>query len=481
MEIPGPLLDSLHHVQGFDEQSFLEAHRKPPPVSIRLNPAKVQDEENFLANFGLPLQQALPGSTHEKTTSAGMPGSSSGITSTSRVPWCPSAFYLNERPVFTLDPVLHAGAYYVQEASSMFLHYLLNQLCADEKDLRILDLCAAPGGKTTLISSLPQVKLVVANEIIRTRVSILYENVVKWGNPNIMICQNDPSRFKQLAGYFDIMVVDAPCSGSGLFRKDKDALNEWSTANVQHCAERQKRILADALPALKEGGLLVYSTCSYSKEEDEDIMDWLMSNADLESVHLPMPDEWGIIQSMSATGAIGYRFFPGKLEGEGFFICAFRLKNGREGIFYGDEKPGFLAKNEGLLLKEWIDPAKSLEYLKVNNDIYILPENILQDYMVLKQYINIRKAGVHAGSLAHGRFIPEHELVMSSLLNQVSPRVQVNHEQALQYLRKQAFSAGNGEKGWFVVDYNGFPLGLIKHLGNRINNYYPAAWRILMS
>ena len=241
MEIPIALLNSLHDVKGFDESLFLQAHRELPPVSIRINKGKVHDEEGFIRTSGIPVSKP--------------------------VLWCPSAFYLSERPKFTLDPALHAGAYYVQEASSMFLHYLFNELAKEEKDLSVLDLCAAPGGKTTLLSSMPQVRLVVANEIIRARVSILYENLVKWGDPKIMICNSDPAQFRETGGYFDVLLVDAPCSGSGLFRKDPEAISEWSAENVKHCAERQKRILADALPALKEGGLLLYSTCSYSKEE----------------------------------------------------------------------------------------------------------------------------------------------------------------------------------------------------------------------
>ncbi len=454
-EIPGALLDALHGVRGFDEDLFLRAHHDVPPVSVRLNGGKITDELSFIKKSGMPVREP--------------------------VPWCRSGYYLSERPKFTLDPSLHAGAYYVQEASSMFIHHMVNELTSDEKGLAVLDLCAAPGGKSTLLSALPQVRLVVANEIIRQRVSILYENVVKWGDPRIMISNSDPSQCRQLGGYFDLMLVDAPCSGSGLFRKDAEAISEWSMENVKHCAERQKRILADALPALKEGGILIYSTCSYSSEENEEIMDWLMQHAQLESLAVNVEDEWGIITTQSSTGATGYRFFPGRVEGEGFFTAAFRVLESSSSSNLQEIKPVLLSKSEMASLSGWIKTEDPLVYLRAENDVYIIPESIYPDYLVLSKLLNVRKAGIHGGSLAHGKFLPEHELALSFLLSPGAAQLEVNLEQALAYLRKSPFELKSGEKGWFVLRYNGLALGLIKHLGNRINNYYPAAWRILMS
>jgi len=455
VEIPLALLESLHGVQGFNESGFLQAHHYVPPVSIRFNMGKVSHADEFIKTSGMPVRQP--------------------------VPWCPSGYYLSERPKFTLDPSFHCGAYYVQEASSMFLHHLVNELTGGEKDLSVLDLCAAPGGKTTLLSSLPQVRLVVANEIIRTRVSILYENLVKWGDPKIMISNSDPAQCRQLGGYFDMMLVDAPCSGSGLFRKDPEAISEWSVDNVKHCAERQKRILADALPALKEGGLLIYSTCSYSREENEDMMDWLMQLAGLQSLEVAVPESWGIVRTLSASGAVGYRFFPGRVEGEGFFTAAFRLLDHHASGDVAEQKPVLMSKYEISLLDGWVNDRSSIVYLKAENDVYIMPESIFGDYIRLRKMLNIRKAGIHAGSMAHGKFIPEHELAQSILLSPKAPYLEVNRDQALGYLRKQLFETDLDNKGWFVLTYKGLSLGLIKHLGNRINNYYPSAWRILMS
>ena len=290
MNLPSSLINELNQLSGFDESAFRAAHDHRPPVSVRLHPVKGRE---VFAN--------------EET-----------------VPWFAGGRYLPERPVFTLDPSYHAGAYYVQEASSMFLAQLLQQAIGGRTNLRVLDLCAAPGGKSTLIASmLDPDSLLVSNEVIRTRASILEENMCRWGYMNSWITSNDPRDIGRLSGYFDIIVVDAPCSGSGLWRKDPAALNEWSNANVQLCGERQQRILADIWPALKTNGILIYATCSYSPQEDENILTWLAS--DLLAVSqpaLPIPAQWGI-EPVSAPGTItGYRCYPHKVKGEGFFIAA---------------------------------------------------------------------------------------------------------------------------------------------------------------
>jgi 16S rRNA C967 or C1407 C5-methylase (RsmB/RsmF family)/NOL1/NOP2/fmu family ribosome biogenesis protein len=453
MHLPSELIRSLQAVPGFNESEFLHAHSETPPVSIRVNTEKLKDVSLL---------------------------SASGLKIKAPVPWTNSGFYLEERPVFTLDPALHAGAYYVQEASSMFLEYLLNECLGAQRDLKVLDLCAAPGGKTTLLAGMHQFKLVLANEIIRTRVNILYENAVKWGDPKIFISNNDPAQFGSLPGYFDVMVIDAPCSGSGLFRKDKDALDEWSVSNVMHCAERQKRILADALPALKQDGLLVYSTCSYSKEEDEDILDFLADHAELESMDIEVPAEWGIVKTYGSRGGAGYRFFPGKTMGEGFFIACFRLKEQVDG------KPDYskrkMTRNtRASVPATWLRQDLEMETILAGEEIYCIPMELLEDHISLREVLNVRKSGVKAGFVGRNEFIPDHELVLSYLISEQAPRMQLDRLKALQYLRKQVFDPGGGEKGWHIASYGNLALGLVKHLGNRLNNYYPASWRILMS
>jgi 16S rRNA C967 or C1407 C5-methylase (RsmB/RsmF family) len=285
----------LSRHKGYDEPAFLAAHQSDQQItSIRLNRSKIPEQD-----LPISLQNII----------------------TDKVPWCTTGYYLSERPSFTLDPCFHAGAYYVQEASSMFVEQALLQHAALSKPLKVLDLCAAPGGKSTLLQSIiSSESLLVSNEVIKTRVHVLSENISKWGSANVMVTNNDPQHFKRLENYFDIIVVDAPCSGSGLFRKDPTAINEWSENNVALCGQRQQRILADILPSLKAGGLLLYATCSYSAIENEDIADWLLASYPLTSKALKLEEEWGIIETLSPLkSAYGYRFYPNRVKGEGFF------------------------------------------------------------------------------------------------------------------------------------------------------------------
>ena len=280
---------------GLNEKNFLNAHQnEPSPVSIRLNPFKKSDLK---------------------------PGE--------RVPWCDNGFYLDIRPSFTFDPLFHAGCYYVQEASSMFIDTILRHIRPDKTEpVKILDLCAAPGGKSTLISAaIEKNDLLVSNEIIKTRVPVLCDNLNRWGMANNIVTNNDPRDFSRLKGFFDIILVDAPCSGSGMFRKDHAAMNEWSEAKVNLCHQRQERILADVYPALTEDGYLIYSTCSYSHQENEDILDWLCESFNMESVRIPIKEEWGIVETQSTQKkAWGYRFYPGQVKGEGLFAACLQKK-----------------------------------------------------------------------------------------------------------------------------------------------------------
>ena len=293
VRFPKNFIPSLNDAPGFDAGSFIDAHEhSPSPTTIRINPFKYQP-----------------------------------LINTPQVPWCAEGFYLAERPSFTFDPLFHAGCYYVQEASSMFIAHILQHVRKElEDDIRVLDLCAAPGGKSTLLSSaLNPDDLLVANEIIKTRVPILTDNLTKWGPSNIIASNNDPKDFSRLKGFFDVILVDAPCSGSGMFRKDPDAMNEWSEGNVNMCHQRQERILADIYPALAADGYLIYSTCSYSVSENEAVLDWLCAEFSLESVRIPINDDWGIVESQSDQHkAYGYRFYPGKVQGEGLFAACLR-------------------------------------------------------------------------------------------------------------------------------------------------------------
>jgi 16S rRNA C967 or C1407 C5-methylase (RsmB/RsmF family)/NOL1/NOP2/fmu family ribosome biogenesis protein len=455
LKLPSALIDSLQNTKGFDEKSFKQVHESGEQItSIRFNPGK-----NILAN---PQQATLQ-----------------------KVPWSSQGYYLATRPSFTSDPLFHAGNYYVQEASSMFLEEVVKQTCDLRQPLRVLDLCAAPGGKSTLIQSIiSENSLLVSNELIKSRVSILAENISKWGAINVIITNNDPAHFQKLPGYFDLVVVDAPCSGSGLFRKDPDAISEWSLNNVELCSQRQQRILADILPSLKPGGILIYATCSYSESEDEEICDWLMSNSrnPVTGIRLQTNNEWNIVETNSPLHkAYGYRFFPDKLKGEGFFIAAFK----KEGTASNENKARYknklpLLSNAGMeIIGPYIKNTEALSFFTWQEDIIAVPDCILNDISFLQSFLYIKKAGLKIGNIIREELIPDHEFALSNLLADSIPSISVDATNALQYLRRQEPEINTGLKGWVLIKYQNAGLGWVKVLANRINNYYPKAWRIL--
>lgn len=400
------------------------------------------------------------------------------------VPWTKNGFYLRERPSFTADPLFHAGVYYVQEASSMFLEEALQQTIDLSQSIKVLDLCAAPGGKSTLIQSLISANsLLVSNEVIKTRVNILSENITKWGASNVIVTNNDAKDFQRLPEYFDVIVVDAPCSGSGLFRKDPEAISEWSLQNVQLCSQRQQRILADVLPALKDNGVLLYSTCSYSEEEDEQITDWLLEEFNVESLQFTVGEATGIVETQSPKHkAFGYRFYPDKLKGEGFFIAAFKkgsdqpsaAKTGKQKL-----KAEKLTAKEVAVLKPFLKNADDYFFFKQMDEVIAMPAALELELAAVQQSLYIKKAGVKIGTIIRNELVPGHELALSNILDEQVPSIETDEATALQYLRKQEITIVSSLKGWALIKFKQHPLGWIKILPGRINNYYPKEWRIL--
>lgn len=455
--LPPALIRSLQHAKGFDEETFRAVHEQGGQItSVRRNPGKTFNVQHSIFNSSLEA-----------------------------VPWSSNGYYLPGRPSFTSDPLFHAGAYYVQEASSMFLEEALKQAVDLTQPLRVLDLCAAPGGKSTLLQSvLARDSLLVSNEVIKTRVTILAENISKWGTVNVVVTNNDPKDFQRLENYFDLVVVDAPCSGSGLFRKDPAAIAEWSENNVVLCAQRQQRILADIMPALKEGGILIYSTCSYSPEEDEEIADWLLEEFKVESVKLNVKEAWGIIETVSAKyNSPGYRFYPGRVQGEGFFIAAFRKAGNSPGV--QRQKVKTKKDTEGVTKKEldvirpFLAEADGFFFFRQHEQVIAMPRGMEDDLKLLQASLYIKKAGIRTGAVIRDELVPEHEFAVSTIISHTVKRFEVDTETALKYLRREEIKIDTGDKGWALICFGHLPLGWIKLLGNRINNYYPANWRIL--
>ena len=370
----------------------------------------------------------------------------------------------------------------------MFLAHALKHITDLSKKLKILDLCAAPGGKSTLVQSLiSQDSLLVSNETIKTRVPVLHQNMTKWGRANGFLSNNDPSHFKQLPGFFDLVIVDAPCSGSGLFRKDPEAANGWSADSVALCSQRQKRILADVWDTIKEDGFLIYSTCSYSKEENEDILDNIFEQFVCESIPLLPDPGWNIIETTAdQSGAYGYRFYPDKVRGEGFFLSVIQKKdpvsptlknNGSQRSDKLKQKPERIPKTAEKQLSNWIQPG-SFHYFPVGEGVHaLLPEQV-DDFMLLKNALYLKKAGIRIGKPGEHDWIPDHELALADILNEKPARLDLGKPDAIHFLRGHAIESAIGGKGWRLVCYKNKALGWVKSLDKRMNNYYPKSWRI---
>lgn len=364
----------------------------------------------------------------------------------------------------------------------MFVAHALQALALDTRPLVALDLCGAPGGKSTLLSTyLHPDSLLIANEPIKARANVLADNLMRWGPVNTVVTHNDPSAFSRLPGYVDFMLVDAPCSGSGMFRKDDAAIAEWSEAVVQLCSERQRRILASSLPALKTGGILFYSTCSYSVEENEQIADWLCEQQGMEPLDIPHSDEWGIERSFSDKWACsGYRFYPHKLRGEGFFLAAFRKV--KETPAFDRRKAKGTAVALPRTLEKWLKPPADFVAFDLGDDLFVFPSTRMEDLDILRRMLYIRHAGICVGRLAQGEIVPHHDLALSLILHPNVPVIDLNKEHALEYLRKGGLPSTinpGGYRGWAVASYRGARLGWMKLLQNRVNNYYPKGWRIV--
>lgn len=420
----------------------IEAHE--PPVSLRLNTGKLTTK---------PTLQP--------------------------VRWASDAYYLPERPTFTQDPWFHAGAYYVQEASSMMLEQAIRQT-RTEAPMRVLDLCAAPGGKSThLLSILRAEDLLVANEVIQARARILHENLTKWGRANAFVTCDDPSSFASLAGFFDMVVIDAPCSGEGMFRKDPAAITEWSPEHVGLCADRQRRILSDAWDALAYDGVLVYSTCTFNTQENEQILEWLLNEFSAEPIPIKTQQEWGTRQFSEQP--IGQKMLPGLVDGEGYCFFALRKKSGSDRWEAAQLSRRKARKQRGKTPAKppEVKGLKGADHLSIMSfDQALVATAFPQELEALKKHIRVVKSGVLLGEQKKNKLVPAHEFALSELLTGGSyPAINLTYEQALSYLMKDPFDL-TADRGFQLVQYEGQPLGWINHLGNRFNNLYPANWRI---
>lgn len=400
------------------------------------------------------------------------------------VPWSRWGRILPERPVFTLDPHFHAGAYYVQDSSSMFVGEVFRQ-CLESlavpagRSVRVLDLCAAPGGKTTDLAASLREKfgdgfLLVANEVMKQRAGVLASNVALWGDPNVVVTSDDPSAFASLEGFFDIIVADVPCSGEGMFRKDESAQQQWSVNNVALCEGRQRRIIADMWPSLVEGGVLVYSTCTFNHLENDGNVRWIMDELDAEPLYEGGDSGYeGVIKT-----ALGFSLVPGFVKGEGQYCSAVRKRG--EACLSRKLKP---VRMKAVALPERLKQNFSVDMvLKQRGETVIaVPANINEDVELISAHLHVLASGCAVGVIKGKDLVPDPDMALSIALKEDAyPSVDVDRQTALSFLHRDAIILSDAPKGFVVIRYEGVPLGFVKNLGNRCNNLHPQGRRIRM-
>ena len=453
MTLPNDFEKEMTNYLGKEEYDLLaEAIGQQPPTSIRVNQGKVGAET-------LNVQKDAE-----------------------QVPWCATGFYLPKRPQFTFDPLLHAGCYYVQEASSMFLAHIIKQYITSP--VTALDLCAAPGGKSTLaLAMLPEGSMLIANEAMRQRANILAENIIKWGNPNCIVTNNYAEDFHAFSDTFDLIICDAPCSGEGMFRKDPASVGEWSLANVAICWKRQRDIAKNIWHTLKEGGIFIYSTCTYNPHEDEETIQWIAENlgADILSCH-PLK-EWDLTETNT-------HFFPHKHKGEGFFISVLRKTSvpclhEEQATTHSHRRKKNKMKNKPAgqfptELKEKLINPDDFTFNEDNGTYSAFPIGHTDILHQAKDTLKVIHSGIELATTKGKNFQPSHCLAMSNSLNrQAFSTAEIDYNQAIAYLRTEALQLPSGTPtGYVLITYKGHPLGFAKNIGNRANNLYPSEWKI---
>ncbi len=436
-EYPELFLQRMKTQLGSEFDAFVAALNAESPTSVRVNPVKPVIKFN----------------DQEK------------------VSWCNRGFYLEQRPSFTLDPLFHAGTYYVQEASSMFIENIWEQLPVNGKRLRVLDMCAAPGGKSThLLSLMNKESLLVCNEVIPNRNKVLRENITKWGLANAVITQNDTKDFEPLHNFFDLILIDAPCSGEGMFRKDKTAVQEWSERSVLMCALRQADILKHAVACLKPGGFLIYSTCTFSPDENDLQVERCFNTLDMMNCNI------AVKHSNVVVTKYGFQFLPHKTKGEGFYIAVMRK--------HGDLKSNLPTVANTVtpepLIKQYLNQPDSFKAYKKNDWLYAIPQGLYADFLALDKHLYIRQAGICMGTQKGKDFLPAHDLAMSIYLNADVQGCNLTYDNAIKFLRSESFKINTDLRGWCMARFEQKNLGWMKLMDGRMNNYYPKDLRILM-
>lgn len=416
------------------------------------------------------------------------------IVETTPVRWNAYGRILSQRPVFTLDPMFHAGVYYVQDSSSMFVGHAFREIMKSRtvpvgRPLRVLDLCAAPGGKTTdLAASLREMFgdafLLVSNEVMKARVGILADNVALWGDPNVVVTSDDPKAFASLPGFFDVIVADVPCSGEGMFRKDEEAQRQWSVDNVALCESRQRRIIADVWPALAPGGIMIYSTCTFNRYENDGNVTWISEELGAECLTEEniLKAEDGVIKTDK-----GYSLVPGFVPGEGQY-CSALVKTSdvdfSSGLSLSSKKRGTTQNLQKISVPVGLEKyfAVDVRFRTKADLVTAVPELIAGDVSLLEGCLHVIMAGCAVGMVKGKDLVPNADLALSLILSKDAfPVAGVDLDTALAFLHRDAVTLRDCEKGFIMLRYEGANLGFVKNIGNRCNNLHPQGRRIRMN
>lgn len=459
--IPKDFLETSVSIFGRESEEFLASLDSEPSLGIHINAEKMQK------------------------TGVVIPDNAE------RVEWTSNGFYLKSRPRFTFDPFLHAGAYYVEEPSSMFVEKALNYIQKDIRIDRALDLCAAPGGKSIMIRNSMKGGLLVSNEPLSKRAAVLTENLAKWGNPDIIVTSDFPEAFDGLTGFFDLIATDVPCSGEGMFRKDETARSEWSKANVENCVQRQRDILRTIWPTLRKGGYIIYSTCTFNRREDEENVLFIANELGAEIINLETDADWHICGDTTGRNLPVYHFFPHKTRGEGFFLALLKKTSDTppaENRKSKKKKPETVSADG---FAKWINCKENFDFHKSKDGITALRKAFADDYAAISEKLNVICAGVrvctekptkfsNSARKPKPQFVPAPGLALSSCLNRKAfPDISLNYSDAIKFLRGESIPPTvYAPRGWVTVSYRNLPLGFANNVGSRLNNSYPPAWRI---
>lgn len=436
----------------------------------------------FPGDEGEQLLSTIAGTAAETSVRVNAAKTAMRPAAAERVPWCSTGYYLQGHEPFTFDPIFHAGLYYVQDASSMIVDYIIRRLI--DRPVRYLDLCAAPGGKTTAaVSALPHGSLMVCNEVVPQRAAILKENVMKWGIPGCVVTSDDSSRFGRLTHFFDVVAADVPCSGEGMFRKDPGAVEQWSPALVAQCAERQRLIIDNVWDAIAPGGLFIYSTCTYNRDENEAMVEYIEAKYGATVVGLDLPLEWNVAPGVGKDGCC--RFLPHRTRGEGLFVCVLRKPGDDEArTAFADKRrtgtrSGVAAKVPDAV-RNWLTGGSGEFAFSLNGDTVVaVPQGLARDVEAVSRQVKVLSGGVEVGTVKGKDIVPSQSLALSTALNRDAfVTVEVGYSDAIAYLRGDAIMLGDAPRGIVLLQYQGVPIGFAKQLGNRANNLYPREWRI---